>query len=171
MLFRSPVSGFPVTIKVKISWGTKLASLNWAYQINNNLYSSSTLTFSQYNSDISSSQKEAYSYVPKPETGFTEKKESFYKSSVYGSGITDVGMRTDFYYTPINNHYIRYGATLINHFFRPEHTRVGALEDNDGNKLEKEFTYANDYRDWETDRKSTRLNSSHITRSRMPSSA
>ena len=34
--------------------------------------------------------------------------------------------------------------------------------------------YANihaSYRDWETDRKSTRLNSSHITRSRMPSSA
>ena len=27
------------------------------------------------------------------------------------------------------------------------------------------------YRDWETDRKSTRLNSSHITRARMPSSA
>ena len=27
------------------------------------------------------------------------------------------------------------------------------------------------YRDWETDRKSTRLNSSYITRSRMPSSA
>ena len=27
------------------------------------------------------------------------------------------------------------------------------------------------YRDWETDRKSTRLNSSHITRDRMPSSA
>ena len=27
------------------------------------------------------------------------------------------------------------------------------------------------YRDWETDRKSTRLNSSHITRSRMPSYA
>ena len=31
--------------------------------------------------------------------------------------------------------------------------------------------YDNRYRDWETDRKSTRLNSSHITRSRMPSSA
>ena len=28
-----------------------------------------------------------------------------------------------------------------------------------------------EYRDWETDRKSTRLNSSHITRARMPSSA
>ena len=32
-------------------------------------------------------------------------------------------------------------------------------------------TTAEAYRDWETDRKSTRLNSSHITRSRMPSSA
>ena len=30
---------------------------------------------------------------------------------------------------------------------------------------------ASAYRDWEPDRKSTRLNSSHITRSRMPSSA
>ena len=29
----------------------------------------------------------------------------------------------------------------------------------------------NDYRDWETDRKSTRLNSSHEIPSRMPSSA
>ena len=28
-----------------------------------------------------------------------------------------------------------------------------------------------DYRDWETDRKSTRLNSSHSAKSRMPSSA
>ena len=32
-------------------------------------------------------------------------------------------------------------------------------------------SYRTLYRDWETDRKSTRLNSSHITRSRMPSSA
>ena len=33
------------------------------------------------------------------------------------------------------------------------------------------YDIENLYRDWETDRKSTRLNSSHITRSRMPSSA
>ena len=30
---------------------------------------------------------------------------------------------------------------------------------------------AESYRDWETDRKSTRLNSSHLKLSRMPSSA
>ena len=31
--------------------------------------------------------------------------------------------------------------------------------------------YVAKYRDWETDRKSTRLNSSHSAKSRMPSSA
>ena len=41
------------------------------------------------------------------------------------------------------------------------------------NVEEEEVEWLDDltYRDWETDRKSTRLNSSHITRSRMPSSA
>ena len=33
------------------------------------------------------------------------------------------------------------------------------------------FGFGADYRDWETDRKSTRLNSSHRSLSRMPSSA
>ena len=44
----------------------------------------------------------------------------------------------------------------------------------DGLKATKKFNISltnHTYRDWETDRKSTRLNSSHITRSRMPSSA
>ena len=34
-----------------------------------------------------------------------------------------------------------------------------------------EMYFDADYRDWETDRKSTRLNSSHSAKSRMPSSA
>ena len=38
-------------------------------------------------------------------------------------------------------------------------------------KWSNKTTLNHNYRDWETDRKSTRLNSSHITRSRMPSSA
>ena len=39
------------------------------------------------------------------------------------------------------------------------------------NNPDRQLRPQNYYRDWETDRKSTRLNSSHITRSRMPSSA
>ena len=37
--------------------------------------------------------------------------------------------------------------------------------------LENDRTVVIAYRDWETDRKSTRLNSSHSAKSRMPSSA
>ena len=39
-----------------------------------------------------------------------------------------------------------------------------------GGKIVKEYD-SGKYRDWETDRKSTRLNSSHSAKSRMPSSA
>ena len=38
-------------------------------------------------------------------------------------------------------------------------------------KDEFDFITEGKYRDWETDRKSTRLNSSHSAKSRMPSSA
>ena len=38
-------------------------------------------------------------------------------------------------------------------------------------KYQNEWNLAQCYRDWETDRKSTRLNSSHSAKSRMPSSA
>ena len=41
----------------------------------------------------------------------------------------------------------------------------------EGNDKFKEGTTTKEYRDWETDRKSTRLNSSHSGESRMPSSA
>ena len=48
---------------------------------------------------------------------------------------------------------------------KPKEEKLSELEK--ANKLIQEKTY----RDWETDRKSTRLNSSHRSLSRMPSSA
>ena len=53
----------------------------------------------------------------------------------------------------------------LNETFRNCHVCISW--DNIRNNLHDQLSY----RDWETDRKSTRLNSSHITRSRMPSSA
>ena len=46
--------------------------------------------------------------------------------------------------------------------------RVTAIETREKQQKEND---GNPYRDWETDRKSTRLNSSHSAKSRMPSSA
>ena len=48
----------------------------------------------------------------------------------------------------------------------------GFYKDQLGQVMYREGTVEHDgYRDWETDRKSTRLNSSHRSLSRMPSSA
>ena len=52
-------------------------------------------------------------------------------------------------------------------------SKLRGLDENDPDVLADVLVdeYAGRYRDWETDRKSTRLNSSHEIPSRMPSSA
>ena len=60
----------------------------------------------------------------------------------------------------------------VNQLETNEWSKIGKALDNVDQKSIMEVWKTNaSYRDWETDRKSTRLNSSHITRSRMPSSA
>ena len=56
---------------------------------------------------------------------------------------------------------------IYNEWFRDQNLCISLLTPTDNGPDFHDPTY----RDWETDRKSTRLNSSHITRSRMPSSA
>ena len=46
-----------------------------------------------------------------------------------------------------------------------------AMRDYDMSTHDISTVFKPSYRDWETDRKSTRLNSSHSAKSRMPSSA
>ena len=58
-------------------------------------------------------------------------------------------------------------SRLINYYnTKPDYNKVLQPYKNPDDKRVKE-----QYRDWETDRKSTRLNSSHSAKSRMPSSA
>lgn len=131
-------------MKIRVSWGTKLTSLNWAYQFNSRLYASNTLIFSQYKSDITSSEEKQQTYEPKSGSNLPERSENYSKSALYGSGITDIGVRSDFDFTPAHNHYVRFGASLINHYFRPEHTQISSIELNDSLKYERDFIYAND---------------------------
>ena len=68
-----------------------------------------------------------------------------------------------------------YNAVIVKPVEAEETSYGGIIVPDLGNEKNKlaEVVAVGDgsYRDWETDRKSTRLNSSHITRSRMPSSA
>ena len=59
----------------------------------------------------------------------------------------------------------------INNIFlvvRKDRYEIEPIDDKGAFKIKLK---TNQYRDWETDRKSTRLNSSHSAKSRMPSSA
>ena len=49
--------------------------------------------------------------------------------------------------------------------------KLGDTTAYDVKEIAQAFNLSTAYRDWETDRKSTRLNSSHSAKSRMPSSA
>ena len=60
----------------------------------------------------------------------------------------------------------------VNHIMTEAYWQIGRLIVEDKQKGNEKATYGEgSYRDWETDRKSTRLNSSHSGESRMPSSA
>ena len=87
-------------------------------------------------------------------TGYDwEPYESDYKTTITGdtSYINDKYINCDWRYLPVNN---LISITGISNASKAVLTVPGPT-----------------YRDWETDRKSTRLNSSHSAKSRMPSSA
>ena len=71
--------------------------------------------------------------------------------------------------------FLNYNPMLVNLITEPSsnpHSEYRKFWDREIQKCREGYTReANGYRDWETDRKSTRLNSSHSAKSRMPSSA
>lgn len=127
-------------------WGTRMASLNWAYAINNKLFSNVTLIYSRYSSDIvmkSSSEKEltlSEENSDKIERRVDKTKENTH----YRSGIQDIGYRLEFDYTPVNNHFIRFGTSLLHHRFRPEQSGITLITENDTEKRNDTVTFANE---------------------------
>ena len=74
------------------------------------------------------------------------------------------------------NRYSQLGRIIYNGpadtYYNGQNLKVALLVYERRNSLRcNDWNYAVQYRDWETDRKSTRLNSSHRSLSRMPSSA
>ena len=70
----------------------------------------------------------------------------------------------------IPEEYMTDQETFYAPYFKKKQTQMSTLINNVLN-IAYSLKYNADYRDWETDRKSTRLNSSHSAKSRMPSSA
>lgn len=134
------------TSKIDIGWGTRMASLYWAYAVNNKLFSNATLVYSRYRSDISLSYENKASYSSKnPETQEEESGNTYqFFKPVYRSGIKDMGYRLDFDYAYNNNHLIRFGTALLQHNFRPEESRIFQIEENGERSRNDTITYADD---------------------------
>ena len=128
-----------------MAWGTRMASLNWAYAINSKLFSNATLVYSRYSSDIKGTTRNKTLSIREEnsEKTHTQITNTNGKTS-YSSGIRDIGYRFEFDYTPVSNHYIRFGTSLLHHKFRPEQSRIiGSFED-EMEERNDTVTYAND---------------------------
>ncbi len=97
--------------KFKIAWGNRIGSARWNYQINNKLFSNTTLTYSRYKFKI----KDDYYYSATYDNE-TESENDYY---TYTSGIEDYAAKLDFDYYPTPKHAIKFGANFTNHYFTP----------------------------------------------------
>ena len=92
-----------------IKWGNITSALRWNHLFSNKLFSNTTLTYSQYASEIYLSS----------EVDLYEIEERTTSSLNYVSGIKDYGVKVDFDFLPNPNHYIRFGTNYTYHIFSP----------------------------------------------------
>ncbi len=130
----------------KMGWGTRMASLNWTYAVNSKLFSNATLVYSRYSSDIDAKNREK-KVLAISEINSDKKTEQTTKTegkTSYSSGIRDIGYRLEFDYTPVSNHYIRFGTSLLHHKFRPEQSGIFATFEDNAEKRSDSIIFAND---------------------------
>lgn len=101
-----------------LNWGNITSALRYNHLFNKSLFGNLTLTYTDYSFKFINDYKS-------PDT------RSSYKLS-YLSKIGDGGLKMDFDYMPSNNHFIRFGANMTRHDFRPNVTSVKNIENNQG---------------------------------------
>lgn len=89
-------------------WGNATGTLRWNHIFSSRLFSNTSLTFSDYQYDISNNL-----------TGF---------SSSLGSRIQDGSAKMDFYYAASNSHQLRMGVQAIRHLFTVGRLKAGSSD-------------------------------------------
>ena len=98
-----------------LGWGNLTSALRWNRVINNRLFANTHFTYTKYQFNIGARSSETY---------FNGRKDTTVSfSSRYFSNIRDLSLKIDFDFIPNTNHYIRFGAQLTHHSFKP-----GALQ-------------------------------------------
>lgn len=126
------------------TWGTRMASLNWAYAVNNKLFSNITFSYSKYNSDITTRDDSKSLLKYHLQQGDSVITRNSFHQSVYRSSIEDIGMRIDMDYTPLPGHLVRFGGSFLHHNFYPEENITFLSEENNEETKKEEVVFAND---------------------------
>jgi len=93
--------------KSLVSWGNQISALRWNYELSNKFFANTTMTYSKYGINTLNEFEELGVENPN------------YYGTQYTSGIQDVGLKIDFDYIPVPNHYLKFGLNVINHNYTP----------------------------------------------------
>lgn len=121
--------------KTKLRWGNTLASARWNYVFSSRLFSNTTVAFNRYRMSIVNRNNYRQGY------SLQEDEEFRYFGYDYHSGIEDWSLRTDFDYTPVPAHRIKFGLEYLHHTFRPETTST-RIKETTGTIVEQDTLYA-----------------------------
>jgi hypothetical protein len=107
-----------------LKWGNIITAMRWNSIISPKLFANFTGTFSRYQFEVFAESRQTKITPGLPN------EESFSKNR-YVSGIRDWAAKADFDFLPSPDHYIRFGANLINHRFSPGVYATRSTQDGD----------------------------------------
>ncbi len=100
-------------ISMDWKWGNLISAFRWNHIINSKLFMNTTASYTRYRFDMKIGDENKT--MPTGETDYVGTDMGI----GYLSGISDYAIRTDFDYTPLPGHDIKFGASYMNHTFRP----------------------------------------------------
>ncbi|HMQ47054.1 MAG TPA: carboxypeptidase-like regulatory domain-containing protein [Saprospiraceae bacterium] len=107
---------YPYTEKTE--WANQAVSLRWHRLINDQLSAEFLAFYSSFNVQIDYSTADSLVDV-----SYQRLAKRSFEQTLYHSQISDAGIKADFDWSPLPNHYIRFGALASHHTYLP-----GALE-------------------------------------------
>ena len=118
--------------RLSVRWGNLVTALRWNHIFSSKLFSNTTLAYNRY----------------KMVMGTDVHAKGFYGDGTsmmqdvtfdYHSGMRDWSFKTDFDYTPVPQHLIRFGGEYVFHRFVPETVALLMASDGSGNGLDKDY--------------------------------
>jgi len=104
--------GYNVT-SLGMKWGNLISAFRWNHIINSKLFMNTTASYTRYR----------FNMLVGNENQLKPSGETTYSGTKFGlsylSGISDYAIRTDFDYTPLPGHDVKFGASYVDHTFRP----------------------------------------------------